>query len=319
MSARHRGYTPGAGLPLAMPTGTDDGEVSAQVSAEFARSREPNTSLSSSPEVLLRQARRIGGRQLARLVPRLSERDHDVLRVLAEHRFLTTHQLQQFCFTDHQSPATAARVARRVVRRLEDAGLLRALQRRVGGALAGSSATIWQLAPAGLRVVHGDEKRRRPIEPSTRFLDHCLAVADVHVLLRQHRRIETIEAVDVEVEPASWRTYQGAGGERRLLQPDLYAEITTSTFLDRSFIEVDLGSESLPVLLKKCHQYEHYRRSGIEQDRYGSFPLVVWLFLDDQRADRLQRAIKRSGTLPEAMFRFATPSTLTQVLAGGAA
>lgn len=322
MSANQRperhGYTPGAGLPLAVPIGTENAGMSAQVSDEFARSREPNTSAASLPEVPAGQTTRVGARQLHRLADRLSDRDRAVLDLVAQHRYLTTSQLQHFCFVDHQSEASGSRVTRRVVRRLEQAGLLRALARHVGGVRAGSSATIWRLAPAGARIVYGDDKRRRPAEPSERFLNHCLAIADVHVLLHQHRRIEAIEGVVVEIEPASWRTYQGAGGERRWLQPDLYAEITSSDFVDRHFIEVDLGTESLPTLLKKCRQYEEYRRSGVEQDRYGSFPLVVWLFLDGSRATRLATAIRRTKRLTDAMYRVATPETLTQVLAGGA-
>ncbi len=315
--SERRDYTPGAGLPLAVPIGTNDEGLSAQVSAEFARSREPNTSAASLPEVPSSPASRVGARQLCRLADRLSDRDREVLQLVAQHRYLTTSQLQHFCFLDHQSESTGGRVTRRVVRRLEQAGLLRALSRRVGGVRAGSTATIWRLAPAGARIVYGDEKRRRSGEPSERFLNHCLAIADVHVLLHQHRRIEAIEDVAVEVEPASWRTYQGAGGERRWLQPDLYAEITSSDFVDRHFIEVDLGTESLPTLLKKCHQYEEYRRSGLEQDRHGSFPLVVWLFLNESRAARLAAAVSRSSKLTDAMYRVATPGTLTQVLAGG--
>lgn len=313
-----RNYTPGAGLPLAVPIGTDNGGLSDEVSGEFPQSREPNTSAASLTEVSPTQVSRVGARQLHRLTDRLSDRDRAVLDLVAQHRYLTTSQLQHFCFLDHQSAATGARVTRRVLRRLEQAGLLRPLARRVGGVRAGSAATIWRLAPAGARIVYGDDKRRRPVEPSERFLNHCLAIADVHVLLHQHRRIEAIEDVAVEVEPASWRTYQGAGGERRWLQPDLYAEITSSDFVDRHFIEVDLGTESLPTLLKKCHQYEEYRRSGLEQDRHGSFPLVVWLFLDESRAARLAAAVRRTGKLTDAMYRVATPETLTQVLAGGA-
>lgn len=178
---------------------------------------------------------------------------------------------------------------------------------------------IWQLAPAGQRVIYGDQKRKRSSAPSERFLRHCLAIADVHVLLEQHRRIEPIEAVAVEVEPASWRRYQGPAGEPRWLQPDLFAEITTTEFVDRIFIEVDLGTESLPTLLGKCQQYEEYRRSGIEQSRSDGFPLVVWFVLTADRADRLHQAIRRSGRLTDAMYRIATPQSLTQVLAGGAA
>lgn len=323
MSAARRttddSYTPGAGLPLGVPSASDSSELLSQVSSEFHGSREPNTSAALLPEVPVSgSVNRVGSRQLARLSDRLSDRDRAMLRLTAEHRYLTTQQFQSFCFLDHQTDETGARVTRRVLGRLHRDGLLKPLERRVGGFRGGSATTVWRLAPAGQRIAFGDDKRRRGGDPSERFLDHCLAVADVHVLLQQHRRIEAIEAVAVEVEPASWRKYQGAGGERRWLQPDLYAEITTSDFLDRHFIEVDLGTESLPTLLNKCHQYEEYRRSGIEQQRHGSFPLVVWLFLDDGRATKLASAMRRSSKLTEAMYRFATPGTLTHVLAGGA-
>lgn len=310
-------YTPGAGLPLGVPAGSTDDDPFTQVSAEFSPSREPNTSAAAPAEVPPRP--RVGHRMLTQLDESLSPRDRDVLRLVAEHRFLTTHQVQAFRFEDHQSDASASRVARRVLARLDRDGLLEALDRRVGGFRAGSAATIWRLTPAGNRLVYGDDKRRRPGRPTERFLRHCLAIADVHVLLNQHRRIEAIEDIDVQVEPASWRTYQGPGGERRWLQPDLYAEITTADFLDRHFIEVDLGTESLPTLLKKCQQYEDYRRAGVEQSRSGSFPLVVWLFVDERRARTLETAVRRSSKLTAAMYRYATPNTLTDVLAGGVA
>lgn len=311
-------YVPGQGLPLGLPVSSEGDPVSAQVSGEFPGVREPNTSLVSTPSVRPRLGgRRVSQRALGQLAQHLSERDEVVLRRVAEHRFLTTHQIQGFCFDDHATDASAARTTRRVLARLQRDGLLRALERRIGGIHAGSQATIWQLAPAGSRLVYGQEKRRRSSPPSERFLRHQLAVADVHVLLRQHQRIEAIEQVMVEVEPASWRRYQGASGEPRWLQPDLFAAITSSDFIDRYFIEVDLGSESLPTLLGKCDQYEQYRRAGVEQARADTFPLVLWLFLSPERADALQAAVRRSGRLTAAMYRYATPETLTQVLAGG--
>lgn len=316
------GYTPGRGLPLGVPTDPEVDAASAQVSSEFARFREPNTPASPSSEVTPPiPRRRVGHQQLSRLEARLSERDRQVLHLIGEHRFLTTFQIQHFCFHDHHTTDTAARVTRRVLARLKRDELLQPLTRQVGGTRAGSEGTIWQLAPAGSRLAHGGSSaaRRRPRDPSDRFLAHQLAVADVHVLLAQHRRIEAIEDVTVQVEPASWRRYQGPSGEPRWLQPDLAADITTEAFTDRFFIEVDLGSETLPTLLGKCEQYEAYRRTGIEQQHVGTFPLVVWLFIDEQRAHRLAQAIGRSSKLSPAMFRYATPDTLTHILAGGAA
>ncbi|HSX65941.1 replication-relaxation family protein [Nocardioides sp.] len=316
----HDSYTPGTGLPLGVPTGSDSETAYSQVSGEFSQSREPNTSAAPLAEVPSESTSvRIGHRMLESLDRSLSDRDRDVLRLVAEHRFLTTHQVQAFRFQTHNSEASGARVARRVLARLQRDGMLEPLGRPVGGFRGGSAATIWRLTSAGSRLVYGDDKRRRPGRPTERFLKHSLAIADVHVLLNQHKRIETIEDIAVQVEPASWRTYQGPAGERRWLQPDLYAEIMTTDFLDRHFIEVDLGTESLPTLIKKCQQYEDYRRSGVEQARSGSFPLVVWLFVDHRRAQKLEAAVRRSSKLTDAMYRYAIPDTLTEVLAGGAA
>lgn len=319
MSARHVGYVPGQGLPLASPLGPTQEQLSTQVSAEFAGLREPNTSRTSRSEVASPAALgRVGSVQLQRLERHLSERDREVLSRVAEHSFLTTLQVQAFCFTDHATDASAARTTRRVLGRLERDGLLRALDRQVGGVRAGSAARVWHLAPAGSRLVYG-EARRRANHPSLRFLAHRLAVADVHLLLLAHRRIEAIEDVRVDVEPAAWRRYQGPGGEPRWLQPDLFTELMAGDFADRFFVEVDLGTESLPTLVRKCDQYERYRRSGIEQARHGAFPVVVWLLPTPERALQLQAAIRRSGRLNPAMFRCATPGDLVQVLAGGEA
>lgn len=317
MSARRVGYVPGQGLPLASPLGSTNDHLSAQVSAEFAGLREPNTSRTSRSEVTsMPGPARIGSVQLQRLEHHLSERDEAVLSRVAEHQFLTTRQIESFCFTGHASAASAGRTTRRVLGRLERDGLLRALTRQIGGVRAGSAARVWHLAPAGSRLVYG-ETRRRVDNPSLRFLAHRLAVADVHLLLLAHRRIEAIEDVTVEVEPAAWRRYQGPGGEGRWLQPDLFAELVAGDFADRFFVEVDLGTESLPTLLRKCDQYEQYRRSGIEQARHGAFPVVVWLLPNDERARQLQAAIRHAERLSPAMFRCATPGELVQVLAGG--
>lgn len=79
-------------------------------------------------------------------------------------------------------------------------------------------------------------------------------------------------SVAVQTEPLSWRSYLGLTGERRTLQPDLYAELVTTDYEDRWFIEVDCDTESMNTLLRKCQQYEDYRRSGTEQTRHGVFP-----------------------------------------------
>jgi len=317
MSGSQRIYTPGAGLPLAPPFGSTKDDTSMQVSGPGGESRGTNTPLSSSPVVPGPHGGRVGARALERIAQQLSDRDHQILERVAQHRYLTTHQIQHFLFALHASDSSASRTTRRVLARLRRDQLLRPLSRRVGGVRAGSSATIWQLASAGARVLRDTGSSHRTHEPTPRFLNHCLAVADVHLLLRSHEAIETVEGVRVQVEPASWRRYNGAGGESRWLQPDLAATIATDEYIDRWFIEVDLGTESQPTLLKKCEQYEAYRVSGSEQSTHGSFPLVLWVFTDQSRADKLRSAVARSRSLTPALYRYATPETVADVLAGG--
>ncbi|MDO9381064.1 MAG: replication-relaxation family protein [Nocardioidaceae bacterium] len=317
-------YTPGQGLPLGLPIGTPNNLTSSQVTDVPDELRGTNTPISSSSGDPGRLGardgqpqRRVTHRRLSSIVEQMVDRDHAVLRQIAQHRFLTTVQLQHLVFTGHETDASAARTTRRVLSRLERWGLIRMLHRRVGGARAGSTARIWQLAPGGARLVQSDGATYRTSEPSLRFLRHCLAVGDVHVLLSRHRAIETIEDIRVEVEPDCWRRYTGPGGEPKWLQPDLAATIATADYEDRWFIEVDLGTESLPTLLRKCGHYETYLASGQEQQAHGSFPLVLWVFSDPSRARRLREAVAKTPRLTPELYRFAVPHTVASVLSGG--
>ncbi|MGW6423021.1 replication-relaxation family protein [Nocardia sp. NPDC055053] len=93
------------------------------------------------------------------------------------------------------------------------------------------------------------------------------------------------------------RTYIGTGGARLTLKPDLYAETASppgSEYVDGAFIEIDMGTESIPTLIRKCREYESYRRQGIEQDRSdGAFPVVIWSSAGSRGAGWTDRACCR--------------------------
>lgn len=303
-------YVPGQGIPVALPLGSSQPEPFSQVSGHFEPGGGTNTPHPSAAE---REGRRLSQKQLGWIETHLPERDRAVLELVAAHRYLTTGQLERFAFTEHLSQESAARTARRVLARLERTGLLASLDRRIGGVRAGSSARVWQLTSGSARLLRDDGVNFRRHDPSPRFLAHCLAVGDVNLLLRALTDHGATE-VSVEVEPASWRTFTGPGGERRSLQPDLAALITADDFEERWFLEVDLGTESLPTLLRKCGQYEAYRVSGQEQAEHGSFPLVWWVLPTSQRADRLLATIRRTPRLTSALYRIATFETLPQAL-----
>lgn len=116
----------------------------------------------------------------------------------------------------------------------------------------------------------------------------------------------------------------GASGARLTLKSDLYAETAADDDLVHAwFVEVDLGTESIPTLIKKCHDYEAYRRTGIEQEHSGAFPVVIWSVTHgnaekaEARRDALKRAIAGDRTLPPPLFRIVAPQQLLPHIAPG--
>jgi hypothetical protein len=252
-----------------------------------------------------RPARRyVSMRGVAQTRERLSERDLGVIRQVGELRLMSARQIQAVHFPDgeHDNPAAATRARQRVVRRLCRDGLLIALERRIGGVRAGSAGLVLALGPIGQRVLVDGGRRRRSYEPTWRFVDHTLAIAQLLVDVTVASRRRRLDLLDVQAEPSSWRQFSGLDG-RRLLRPDAFLALGVGEYELRWFIEVDRSSESLPVVVRKCRQYGDYYQSGREQASGGGvFPRVCWIVPDAKRAERLQGAIARDRQLPEQLF-----------------
>ena len=264
---------------------------------------------------------RVGRRELVRMSEALAERDWALMASLAEHRFLTTKHIEALHFDGHASPLAAARATRRVLARLHQQRVITHLDRRVGGVRAGSASYVWTLGPVGDRLLRqrrdDDGPRRRVYEPSATFLDHTLAIADAHVALVQGHRDGRLELVTVEVEPACWRSYLGAGGERLLLRPDSYVVTASGHFEDSWFVEIDRGTEHLPTLMTKCHTYAAYRATGREQADHDVFPRVVWSVPDQRRHDRLSTALDSARNLERDLFQVVLSDGLVALMVAG--
>lgn len=274
-----------------------------------------------------RPGRGLGTTRLVALAATLSARDVSALDLLHEHRFLTTTHLYVLLFEEkHANEGTGLRVCRRVLARLHRHRLIAQLPRRVGGYGAGSSAGVWFLTPTGQRLrslTRGDGANLPPArvrDPSTRFVAHTLAVADVRVRLHQAAGTGRFAIRTLETEPYCWRPYLGLHGVRETLKPDLALTTVSADgqYEDAWFIEVDLGTEHLPTVLSKCAQYETYRRTGTEQAKRGVYPLVVWITTTNKRADKLRAGIHRTRSLDDALHRVITPDQLTDLITGGA-
>lgn len=272
-----------------------------------------------------RRGRGPGRLGLIEILGRLSPRDISVLDLISDHRFLTTHLVEQFCFHDHQTTDSGARTARRVLARLERDSLIARPIRRVGGMRGGSGSSIWMLTSSGQRL-RGIRAGRGAVgkvrAPGERFIAHYLAIAETRLALVQAERAGELVLLQAQIEPWAWRNFNGLGGSSEVLKPDMAvvtANGSEAEYEDHWFIEVDRGTESLPTLLKQCERYEAYRRSGAAQADLGVFPIIVWVVPDERRANNLSARLKAARGVRVEAYRVTTPDGFVAVITGGAA
>ncbi|MFL6090467.1 MAG: replication-relaxation family protein [Aeromicrobium sp.] len=236
----------------------------------------------------------------------MSERDWQILATVRAFRFLTTRQLTRQHFAMIDPNGAIPRNANLALQRLRDLGLLVNLDRRIGGVRAGSGGHVWQMTDLANRLLvdhFGEESqpRIRPSEPTTTFLDHTLAVAEVVITLQATSR-DGVEIERLQLEPGCWRTFLGAAGEPRTLRPDLASTSRTGAFTDFYFWEVDRATEAPSRVVRKCLQYQQYRDTGAEQQAHGLFPAVVWVVPNRRRFDQLAKRLAVEPGIDQRLF-----------------
>lgn len=246
---------------------------------------------------------RIHPKQLKEMRSHLDERDAAVLASIHQCRCLTSDQVCRLHFTDHTTQNAATRATNRNLKKLREMQLIAPTRRRIGGVHKGSTQHIWHLTDPGERMLTllfpDTHKSRRFVEPSEQFLRHTLAVAECSIQIREIcARNDKLRFEKLELEPACWRPYSHIG---RIisLKPDLFAEteLTESAngvdevYDECWFIEMDLGTESVSVILEQCRRYHDYYRTGLEQAKRNMFPMVIWIVRDLRRKETLSNRI----------------------------
>ncbi|MGO4452557.1 replication-relaxation family protein [Arthrobacter sp. RAF14] len=288
-------------LPLGYPPASGSTKTSSNVNGKTPTARE--TKSGNLPVPTPAQKKRISKRRLQAIATVLSDRDHAILGTIDTFRFATGAHLVKLHFAAHASSASAERTARRVLARLREIRVLDVLEQRIGGIRAGSDGLVYFLGPVGDRVIrqsHPTRPRRRLVDPSTRFLQHTLAITEVAAAMHEKTREHGGEVVSLV--PEKPRSFTDLLGTRQVVKPDLSTELAGTPGAEdiaAFFIEVDLGTESIPTLVGKCLSYEEYRRSGEEQRRFGGFPVIVWAMT----AARPQTAARRRQDLARALER----------------
>ncbi len=257
---------------------------------------------------------------LVRLRDRLSERDVAILQTLANHRLMTTRQLQRLHFVDgHATVSSATRATIRVLGRLLTLNLIDRLERRIGGVRRGSAGYVWQLGSVGERLTRlGSEgsQRRRFVEPGRHFTAHTLAVSELVVRLNEGARAGTFELLSLENEPTCWRTFLGRYGQTETLKPDLFVVTASGEFEDHRFVEIDLATEHPPTVVRKCQAYRRYADTGAHQAQHGLFPAVVWVVPDTARLGAISSALRAAGDLPDELFEVVLLDDLVAAVGG---
>jgi hypothetical protein len=225
--------------------------------------------------------------RVAAVSRQLSTRDLDIVATLSRTRLATTLQLQRLHFTEG-SPESQARRCRRTLQRLVELDVLARLDRRIGGARAGSAGFIHGLGTVGQRLngghgPAGGERIRRPWTPSLPFVAHVLCVTEIYAQLREVERRHGIELIRFDAEPAAWRHFTGPAGNPITLKPDAYAVTSSGDWEDHRFIEVDRATESPVTIATKLRTYRQYWSSGREQYRHEVFPGVLIVVPDPKR------------------------------------
>lgn len=262
---------------------------------------------------------RVSQAQLARLRTSLSGRDLEVMETVRRFRLVGARQVERLHFRDGTaSELTQARTARRVLERLTTHRLLRRLDRRVGGVRAGSASFVYGLSHIGHRLLSVGEPRRRPMEPSSFFAEHTLAVTETFVRLVEAERNHRFELLVAQAEPECWRPFTGTTGAPLVLKPDLFVALGLGEYEHRWFVEVDLGTEHGPAIRRKAETYLAYLATGLEQGRHDVFPRVIWGARDERRAAAIGQGL-RGLPAPVGLFIVTTTEHVIEMLSGAVA
>ena len=263
---------------------------------------------------------RLYGSRLEELDAKLSEHERAVISTLSEMRFLSTRQLERWVF-DGPTPVVRTRASRRSIAKLVQLGIVRHLERRIGGVRAGSAGYINVLTPLGLRLAAAygwitAERARRTREPGGLFVRHHLAVAEAYLRVLDAAESGLLELAEHQAEPAAWREFTPSSGGRAILKPDAYFTIGSEAQRTHWFLEVDRATVGGATLDRRLSTYVDYWHSDQQElTARGDSLKVVWLAPDARRLDQLQQAFRRTPAEAHILFTGGLFDDLITVLA----
>ncbi len=221
-------------------------------------------------------------------------RDVHVLQTANKFKQVTALHVQSIAF-----PGTASRTpCDRALKRLTAGGYLSRIERRhVGGSRGGSGQFVYQLGAKGFYLMHTGR-----YSPARAVNYHALAIADSYVNMLQASQAGAFTINGFSTEPDCWAEIAGIQ-----LKPDLFVDITLANTGERrkAWLEVDMGTEGQRQLKGKLESYWRAYNDADVND-WPVFPQVLWVAIDQARANELQWLIEQGPRDAQALFRVTT-------------
>lgn len=216
----------------------------------------------------------------------LRSREAEVLSLLGCHRYLSREQVEELVLERFNlTPLSRRVVAKRILHRLTQRGLVALTPRLVGGTGGGEARVAYLLTPAGYRLVFPHAPGRRTPSRGTFLMRHALTTTDVALAFRRAASERGHRVVAWEVDSQAAQRL-GTG----LVIPDAHLVYATAARELDAFIEVDLATERNRFFIGKISRYLELYRSGSWRQSLAVWPLVLTITLSEERALALRRA-----------------------------
>lgn len=246
------------------------------------------TPVPATSKKLARKGKNSRRSQLAAL-SRITDRDRQLLVLLAKHQVLTTHQIARALIP-------CPRAARHRLEVLEDVGLIDVFRPTLP---AGSSPKHAVLTPLGAMAVAGlvDEQHAAPVKTDSAVrlaarpdLRHLLGINDFFCSLMAAAH----ESADCELElwwpeRACTRTW-GA-----LVRPDGFGRWREGSRSVDFFLEYDTGTEPQPTVLAKLDGY-----TALQAATGRTSPVLFWLHSSKRETELHRRLTTANSKVPIA-------------------
>lgn len=223
----------------------------------------------------------------------LSRREGDALAHLAAYRQLTRVLLEALLFDGSDIGLNSRPVlAKRVLARLQQHGLVQASPRLVGGRAGGSSPVVYGLTRLGGKVAGQllpDLPTWRPRTRGTFLTTHNLVTAEVALAFRRAARANSGHTlIDWEHD---WQIARRLGSPSVI--PDALLLYGTPTWGLTAFVEIDIGTEGTRFFAGKIARYLGFHRDGAWRAHLDGWPMVLTVAPSAARVVALKRTTER--------------------------